>query len=97
MTSTCLHSVTVTEGDRVSASAATHFSASDCGGYPIPQPSRQKVSGCAMARRPMHPVLLVDGSRTKAPSSAYWGPQDCGGGSEPRPSAYKSNSYCECH
>lgn len=96
MTSTCTHPVSVVERGRTASPTATHFSASDCGGYPIPQPSRQKITGCAGTRRPVHAVSVFDRSRLQAPTSSYWGPQDCGGGSEPRPSGYKSNDFCEC-
>lgn len=95
MTSTCTHPVSVVERGRTATPTATHFSASDCGGYPIPQPSRQKITGCAGTRRPVHAVSVFDRSRLQAPTSSYWGPQDCGGGSEPRPSGYKSNDFCE--
>ena len=96
MSRTCTHSVSVIETDRTTTSTATHFSAGDWGGYPIPQPNRHKVAGSAGARRSMHAVSVYDRSRVQAPTSAYWGPQDCGGGSEPRPSGYKSNDFCEC-
>lgn len=96
MACTCTHPVSVIEADRTTTPTATHFSASDCGGYPIPQPNRHKVTGCAGTRSPMHAVSVYDRSRAQAPTSAYWGPQDCGGGSEPRPSGYKSNDFCEC-
>lgn len=96
MACACTHPVNVIETDRTATPTATHFSASDCGGYPIPQPNRHKVTGCAGTRRPMHAVSVYDRSRAQAPTSAYWGPQDCGGGSEPRPSGYKSNDFCEC-
>lgn len=93
---TYTHPVSVIEVDRTTTPTATHFSASDCGGYPIPQPNRHKVTGCAGARRRMHSVSVYDRSRTQAPTSSYWGPQDCGGRPEPRPSDYKSNDFCEC-
>ena len=96
MVRSCTHFVNVTEASRAETPVATHFSASDCGGYPIPQPNRHKVTGCAGARRPMHAVNAIDRSRAQAPTSSYWGPQDCGGGSGPRPSGYKSNDFCEC-